>query len=66
MSSRPFGSAGWKYMRRVWCPRCGFSFLTGRGNPATFEADTDRPVQPCRNPRKCKERQQKKEARASK
>lgn len=61
MGDRGFNAGGWAYMLRVWCSRCGFSYLIGKRDPLVMERDTSRPTRPCSNQMKCAERQKSKE-----
>lgn len=59
MGDRGFNAGGWAYMRRVWCPLCGLSYLTGNRNPSVYDRDTDRPKRVCSNKTKCELRKRK-------
>jgi hypothetical protein len=60
MGNRGFNAGGWAYMRRVWCPLCGWSFLVGIHDDRTYDTDTDRPKRVCNRTEKCRERQRQK------
>jgi len=62
MGDRGYNAGGWAYMRRVWCPKCGFSFLTGNHDAAAYNTDTARPMRECRRASKCAERVARKKA----
>jgi ribosomal protein S27AE len=53
VGDRGFNAGGWAYMKRVKCPRCGWSFLIGNRNPRKT----------CANKAKCDARRAKKKRR---
>lgn len=64
MGNRGFNAGGWAYMPRVWCPKCGWSFLIGNETFNRYcDRDSKRPMLCCNNQKKCAERERRKRAR---